>query len=564
MNQGSQAGGSPNMTGRVVLLSILCSSLCLAYFYMLDRTFFSSRYFAPIFQLLLTGYDAEVAWLVVAVCIVAALWNRPDALFKLVDFLAGHPIRFALASTVLFVLGAIFVCHEYPLCMDEYAAVFQSKIFASGHLFAELPPSAVKWLVFPGFNGAFLIASQETGRAVEQYWPGYALLLAPFEFFNVPWFCNALLAGFAIYLIYRITIDITGDRRAAGWAMLFGIASGAFWANAISLYSMQAHLTANLLFAWLLLQPSRGRCFAAGVVGSFALILHNPFPHALFALPWIIALALSADTRRYLRSLILGYLPITLGVGLSWLIFRNSIAPVSHGVQTALGVNGVFKWPDAAILNMRVAALAKMWVWAAPGMFVLAALGYRRLGADRRISLLAQSAALTFVGYLFVNLDQGHGWGYRYFHSAWGVVPVLAACAMTREAESDRRLASFAGAACILSFFLILPLQMHQIEHFVSRHLAQLPPPQRPGSNIYFINPGGGFYMADMIQADPLLRTSDLLLVNRGASADADLVRQNWPNAIKIGDGKWGEQWYLRPTDQRGSTASDGRSWTFN
>jgi hypothetical protein len=564
MNQGNREGDR-NVTRRVILLSILCSVLCLAYFYLLDCAFLSSRYFSPIFRLLLTGYDAQVAWPAVAVCIVAALWNRPDALLKLVDFLAVHPIRFALASAVLVVLGEIFVYHEYPLCMDEYAAVFQSKIFASGHLFAELPPSAVKWLVFPGFNGSFLFVSQETGRAVEGYWPGYALLLAPFEFFNVPWLCNALLAGLAIYLIYRITIDITGDRRAAGWAMLFGIASGAFWANAISLYSMQAHLTANLLFAWLLLQPTRGRCFAAGVVGSFALILHNPFPHALFALPWIIALVLSADTRRYLIALILGYLPVTLGVGLAWLMFRNSIAPVSHAAQAgAEQVSDLFKWPDAAILNMRVAALAKMCVWAAPGIFVLAVLGYRRLGADRRISLLAQSAALTFVGYLFVNLDQGHGWGYRYFHTAWGVVPVLAACAMTRKAESDLRLASFAGAACVLSFFLILPLQMHQIEHFVSRHLAQLPLPHRPGSNIYFINPGGGFYMADMIQADPLLRTSDLLLVNRGASADADLVRQNWPNATKIGDGKWGEQWYLRPTDQRGSAASDGRSWTFN
>ena len=553
------------MTRRVILLSILCSVSCLAYFYMLDRTFFSSSYFSPIFVLLLTGYDARVPWLMVVVCTLAALWNRSDALLKLVDCIAGRPIGLALAAMVPVGLGAIFVCHEYPLCMDEYAALFQSKIFASGHLSAELPPSAVNWLIFPGFNGSFLIASQETGRAVEAYWPGYALLLAPFELFKVPWLCNALLAGLSIYLIYRITIDITGDRRAAGWAMLFGIASGAFWANAISLYSMQAHLTANLLFAWLLLQPNRGRCFAAGVVGSFALILHNPFPHALFALPWLIALALSADTRRHLISLILGYLPITLGVGLAWFMFRNSIASISHGGQAGVEqLGGAFKWPDAAILNMRVAALVKMWVWATPGMFVLAIFGYRRLGGDRRIRLLAQSAALTFVGYLFVNLDQGHGWGYRYFHSAWGVVPVLAGCAMTRKAEADPRLASFAGAACLLSIFLILPLQMHQIEHFVSRHLAQLPRPRRPGNNIYFISPGGGFYMADMIQIDPLLRTPDLMLVNRGAGLDAALVQRNWPNAVKVSDGKWGEQWQLRPTDQQGSTASDGRSWTFN
>ena len=62
---------------------------------------------------------------------------------------------------------------------------------------------------------------------------------------------------FAISLIYWITQEITGDRRAAGWALLFTVASGGFVANAISYYSMQAHLTANLLFVALLLKPTR-------------------------------------------------------------------------------------------------------------------------------------------------------------------------------------------------------------------------------------------------------------------------------------------------------------------
>jgi hypothetical protein len=547
---------------RVILLSLLCSVLCLAYFQLLDRLFFSSRHFSVIFRLLLTGYDAETASLAAGVCVLAALWNRPNFIVKLVDFLACRPFGLATVSTVLIVLGSIFVYHQYPLCMDEYAAVFQSKIFASGHLYAQLPPSAIKWLIYPEFNGTFLIASQETGRAVEEYWPGYALLLAPFELFNVPWLCNALLAGLAIYLIFRITIDITGDRRAAGWAMLCGIASGAFLANAISFYSMQAHLTANLLLVWLLLRPTIGRCLAAGLVGSLALILHNPFPHTLFALPWVIALALNKDTRRYLIPLILGYLPIMLGVGVGWFMFRNSIAAASHGPQTAGGLaNGAFKWPDAAILNMRAAALAKMWLWAVPGIYVLAVLGYVRHRGNRHASLLAQSAVLTFAGYLFVNLDQGHGWGYRYFHSAWGVVPVLAGCAMTGKSAASLRLASFVGSACLLSLLLMVPFQMHQIEHFVSRHLDQLPPPKRPGSNVYFVNPAGGSYMADMIQMDPQLRTPDLLLVRHGADADAEFVRRNWPNATKTGDGKWGEQWYVGPANQRGAPASIDGAW---
>jgi hypothetical protein len=550
------------VTRRMILLSILCSVLCLAYFYLLDRLFFSSRYFSVIFRFLLTGYDADTAWLAAGVCVLAALWNRPNFIVKLVDFMACRPVGLAALSTTLIASGSIFVYHQYPLCMDEYAAVFQAKIFASGHLFAQLPPAAVEWLIFPSFNDYFLIVSQETGRAVEEYWPGYASLLAPFELFHVPWLCNALLAGLAIYLMFRITLDITGDRRAAGWAMLCGIASAAFLANAISFYSMQAHLTANLLFVWLLLRPTTGRCFAAGLVGSLALILHNPFPHTMFALPWIIALGLNKDTRRHLTPLILGYLPIALGVGVGWVLFRHSIASASQGSWTAGQLaNGAFQWPDAAILNMRVAALAKMWLWAVPGIYVLAVLGYMRHRGNRHASLLAQSALLTFAGYLFVNLDQGHGWGYRYFHSAWGVVPVLAGCAMTGRSAADLRLASFLGSACLLSLLLMVPFQMHQIEYFVSRHLGQLPPPKRPGNNLYFVNPAGGSYMADMIQMDPQLRTPDLLLLERGADADAELVHRHWPNAVKVREGKWGEQWYLGPDNRRDAPDSADGSW---
>jgi len=127
--------------------------------------------------------------------------------------------------------------HHTAFSMDEYAEVFQAKIFAAGHLSAHLPPSVVDWLVTPGFNGGFLIASRTTGEAIEVFWPGFSLILAPFEAVGLSWLCNPCLAGFAIFLIHRITLNITDDRRAAGWAVLFTLASGAFVANAISYYS---------------------------------------------------------------------------------------------------------------------------------------------------------------------------------------------------------------------------------------------------------------------------------------------------------------------------------------
>jgi hypothetical protein len=526
-------------------------ALCVAYFYLLDHALFSSAHFSSIFRFLLTTYDVYAAWLGLAICLFAALWRRPEPILRWVDFLGRHPIGLALVSTVMLAFGAITVYHNYPLSMDEYAAIFQSKVFASGSAVAQLPGGLVDWLVVRGFNGSFLVASPETGRAIETYWPGFALLLTPFQFQNVAWLCNALLSGLSVLLIYWTTRAITNDRIAAGWAMLFTLASGAFIADGISYYSMQAHLAANLLFVALIIQPSARRALAAGLVGSLALNLHNPVPHVLFALPWIAAMATHRDRRCHLLPLIVGYLP-GVALGVLWLKLRTEIGLIGHGYAAFHTiVSGVFAWPDATQLNVGVANLLKMSVWAMPSLFLLALLGGVRYRADPRVRLLAWSAALTFLGYLFVGFDQGHGWGNRYFHSAWSVVPILAGCAMTQRPPANLRLVSFAGATAMLSLLIMVPFQMSQIERFISAHLAQLAPPLRPGNNIYFIHPLGGFYVADMVQIDPLLRNRDLLLVSHGAQLDAQLIQSNWPNAVKVSSTRTADQWYLGSEDQR-------------
>jgi hypothetical protein len=544
---------------RVRLIGTLLCAMCLAYFYVLDRFLLSSTHFSPIFRRLLTGYDSRTAWLALAICLLAALWNRPAPISRLVEFFGNHPYCISLASVALIALGSVGVYHNYPLSMDEYAAVFQAKIFALGRLYAQLPREFSDWLVVSGFNGSFLVASPETGRAIEHYWPGFALMLAPFEFLGVPWLCNASLAGVAIFLINWITKEITGDRRAAGWAILFTVASGVFVADALSYYSMQAHLTANLLFAALVIKSTRGKALCAGLVGSLALVLHNPVPHVLFAAPWIVAMAVERDQRRYLLPLLLGYFP-GLGLGLGWLVFRADIASGAHDVAALHGITaGIFAWPDPALLNMRAAALVKMWVWTLPCLFVFAVVGRLRQRENRYVRLFTQSAILTFVGYLFVRFDQGHGWGYRYFHSAWGAIPILAGCAMAvrsdnrseNRSDAARGLVSFAGAAAVLNLIVVMPFQMHQISEIISQHLAQLPMPKRPGNNVYFIHPQGGFYVADMVQIDPLLRDPDLSLVSHGSELDARLIRRNWPSALQIASGRAADQWYLGPQDQR-------------
>jgi len=536
---------SPDTTDRqIVLLGVLLTAIALTYFYAVDHYYFSTRLMAPIFRFLLMMDDMKTGWLTLGVCLLAACWRKPAAILKLVDFVSVHAIAVAAVAVAFFALGAIFVYHNTAFSMDEYAAVFQAKVFAAGRLTAPLPPSVLDWLIPPAFNGMFLVASHTTGQAMEGYWPGFALILAPFEFLGAPWLCNAVLAGIAIFLIHRITLEITSDRRAAGWAVLFTLGSGAFAANAISYYSMQAHLTANLLFVWLLLKPTPYRAFGAGVVGSLALVLHNPFPHTLFALPWIVAIAFSKERRRAFLPLILGYLPLTILVGAGWLHLRELVGGTSGGfnvIGNTLG--GYFRLPGKPMIDSCIAALVKMWIWAVPCLFLFAVLGRLRRGDDWRVRLLAQSAVLTFVGYVFFVFDQGHGWGYRYFHSAWGVVPILAGCAMVAQPESGARLTAFAGAAAILNLLLVVPYQMTQIDSIIAAHSAQLPKPRRPGNDVYFVGASGGFYLPDLVQMDPLLRAGDLILLSRGSELDSELRRQNWPAATLADSTPAVEEW---------------------
>jgi hypothetical protein len=536
---------------RIAVFAVLFTTIVLAYFYATDNYFLSTRRMTPIFRHLLMVNDSKTAWLSLAVCIVAAFWKNPTPLLKVIDFVGSHVATVLTATVALLALGAVFIYHSDAFCMDEYAAVFQAKTFAAGRLTAQLPPSVINWLIPPGFNGAFLVASRTTGQAMEAYWPGFSLILAPFEFLGVPWLCNSILAGITIFLIHRITLEITNDRRAAGWAVLFTLASGAFAAYAISYYSMQAHLTANLLFVWLLLKPTPYRAFGAGVVGSLALVLHNPFPHVLFAAPWIFAFAGSRDRRRSFFALILGYLPLTFLIGAGWLYVREFVTSGNSGFNI-IGhtINTAFRVPDKSMIDIRVAETVKMWIWAVPCLFLLAVLGRLRRGDDRHVRLLTQSAVLTFVGYLFFIFDQGHGWGYRYFHSAWGVVPILAACAMNSRPQSNDRLAAFAGAAAILNLVLVVPVQMMQMNDIIARHSAQLPPPRRPGNNVYLVS-DGGFYRADMVQSDPLLRDNDLILFSGGDVLDAELMRQNWPAAVLVERRLGVQEWNLGPKDQR-------------
>ncbi len=131
---------------------------------------------------------------------------------------AINPLRSRSSARLLLALGTLVIYHNHPLSMDEYAAYFQSRVFAAGRLHGRFPVELLDWLIPRGFQDYFLNVSRATGSVAEAYWPGFALLLTPFMWAGVPWLCNPVISALTLLVIHRLALELFDNREAAGFA----------------------------------------------------------------------------------------------------------------------------------------------------------------------------------------------------------------------------------------------------------------------------------------------------------------------------------------------------------
>ena len=496
--------------------------------------------------------------------LVGALFgSRYLSVQQVVQWAGDHPLIIAALTGLLLALGTLIIYHNHPLCMDEYAAYFQSRVFAAGQLHGRFPTPLLDWLIPRGFQDYFLNVSRATGSVAETYWPGFALLLAPFTWAGVPWLCNPVISALTLLVIHRLALELFDDREAAGFALLLTIASPVIFADGISYYSMPAHLLANSLFALLLVRPTTLRAVAAGVVGSLALALHNPVPHMLFAAPWLIWVATRPGGMRLLASLIAGYAPLCVLLGLGWFLFSGHLlreglvaaaAPIASPDRLQRMIE-IFSLPDATVVLARLIGIAKTWVWAVPGLMILAAAGALRWRRDVPCRLFTASALLTLLGYFFVPVDQGHGWGYRYFHSAWMALPLLATAALFRPARAsgeagsparlfeDKETKCFVGACIVLSLVFGIGFRAWQLQDFVARDVSQVPRYKGAEKRVVIIDGRFSFYGGDLVQNDPWLRGPEIRMYSHGAAADQQMMAQYYPQLHRVYADRYGTVW---------------------
>jgi hypothetical protein len=412
------------------------------------------------------------------------------------------------------------------------------------------------WLVPPGFQNYFISVSKVTGNVASAYWPSFALLLTPFTALGIPWACNPVISALTLVVAHRLGLKIYGDRDAAAMVVLFTVASPVFFSDGISYYSMSAHLLANSLYALLLIDPTRRKAMLAGVVGSIALTLHNPVPHILFAAPWIIWLLTRERGLRLSAWLAVGYAPLCLILGVGWFWFtghlRQAGLPVStggHSLSGMLDSLSVFSFPSESIVLARFVGIAKVWVWAVPGLILLACVGSWKSWRHPALRLLSWSALLTLLGYFMVPVDQGHGWGYRYFHSAWIALPLLAAGALTpspigRQGTffEDAGSRTFIVTCAVLTLLIGVPFRAVQVRDFMMEDLAQLPAYPGNERQVVLIRRDNSFY-GDLVQNDPWLRSNAIRMLSQGRDADALMMAQNFPDFHSVYIGPHGAVW---------------------
>jgi hypothetical protein len=505
----------------VVLGTVLCSVLAALGAWRLPRD--------GTFLTLFLNQDVPAGFLVLAIVLCAAFCvDKSGRMASFFEWIAFHSGWLALAAFLSCGLGAWFVYHHQPLSMDEYSAVAQSQIFASGHLAGKIPKELSDAFLPRIYHDWFFHISDITGEIISVYWPGFPLVMAPFSFFGVPWLCNPALTALTILALSRLLEEVVAEPAARGFALISAFASPVVLINGMGFFGMPLQLLCSLVFTVGIIKGTARWLLIAGVFAAIGLTAVNPVPLGLYALPWLVWAVVKRPRQwRMLGLLAVFGLPLALLLGIGWKLLAISHFQPAHQAGVGASLNsmiGIFKAPTMTMLAIRVIGLLKIYFWAVPGLPILACLAFWRQGRQKWQGLMAASVLILLAGYLFVPFDQGNGWGYRYFHAAWFLLPVLSAIALQKivqVAEMRRQAYGFAFALTAGSLVLLMPFYAYKVESYIGNHLDQVPA-RLPGNGrqVVFVRLYCGSSSIDLIQNDPYLRGNEIHLMSNGYEED--------------------------------------------
>ncbi|HSI86531.1 MAG: hypothetical protein ACAI35_21045 [Candidatus Methylacidiphilales bacterium] len=479
-------------------------------------------------------------------------WPAPSKYFERAQYTV--PIMAAIALLVCLV-GTYVVFLNYPLCMDEYMADVQSRMYLAGKIKVPVPE---EWIPFTrSITPSFMTLLPVDNTWVGPYLPVCSILRAPFVAMNAQALFNPLLQAGTVLLGAAIARRLWPAPEQANEAavvaavmLLFSVQAEVM---AMTPYAMTSHLFFSLLWLYYFLQPGWPKWILAPLAGVLAMGLHQWVVHALFVTPFLVRLVLAGRWRMtawyaliYLSSLALWH---------KWYLISRVAETKNPGK-----VLSFFDFPSIVSTIIMGMSQGRFIAWHMVGMFVLGMMGatvawsvsYRRASrgdvADSNLSAktggvpastyeilqdLTLGIFITTMLYLCFRLAQGHGWGYRYYHAIIGNFVLLAVAGwfVLRAHAPWKAVASWATVS-LVSIAVIFPYFCFQAHGTTAPFAkAQAIIASQP-SQVIVVPDDVIWYGRDLIRNDPLFREGPILVSRMMLSEEKEAELRKRPGVL--------------------------------
>jgi hypothetical protein len=423
------------------------------------------------------------------------------------------PRILALLVLVITVAGTIVVYHDYPLSMDEYMVKWQARIFQAHRVSAVLSEEDRPYVA--ALKPIFVFYDDSTGTWFARYLPIYAFMHAVFAAVSAGALLNPLMSALSVMLVAAVARKLWPQFAAAPWlAALLLASSSQFLITGMSYYTMPAHLCLTLLWLWLYLHGTSIAVLLLPWVGVLAMGLHQVFIHALFVLPFLIRILRNWSWRAIV------YVGGVYFVGcVAWFGWHIIFRPIGVESQRSFAtMEKVFSWPSMWQCVTQFLGLIELFSWQNLAIGLFAVVTIRRLGGSSAVLRdLAWGLLLPFVFYLFLQFDQGHGWGYRYCHAALGNLVLLAVAGAQRVEEllGGRCLQRLVLATAVLAL-IFLAVRGWQAETFLRPFARAMAHIEKMHTDIVLIDPKSAWYAQDLVRNDPFLTNRPRVMFTDG------------------------------------------------
>lgn len=444
----------------------------------------------------------------ILLCFFLTRQREPSTRFSGLLQFKRLPLLIALAVLAATCIGRFAVYQNFDLCIDEYLNDFEVRILDQHHLVAILPE---EWRDYQNA----LKVPYENYNADKGYWasgflPGFAGLDYIFSKIDLGWALSPSLAALSILLLAGLARRIFPDHPllASNVAILLLALSPQFLAMAMTKFAWTAHLCGTLLWVWLFIHPNRLLFLLTPILGALLIGLHQPHVHPLVAAPFVLRLLYTRQWKNF-SWFVVWYLIGAWGWYQVFVLLRPTAFAHGGDLSNFLPTHTLPIIPVALSFIFATFHAVTLLAWTTPvlvpflGMFLLT---WKKQPPVVQDGFLA--VCLTFFFYLFFPHPQGHGWGFRYLHSVYGLLALAAAggaLTLCREGWSAQvSKALLAGAA--FSLFLQIPYRIYEIRTMVRPLALTWNYISSQRCDFVIIKTSDFWYSWDLIRNDPWLQ----------------------------------------------------------